>query len=127
MKKLRVTVAGKVYEVIVEILEDDEHALSHPVKHDVPSSVHELTGAQTPPVVAPVSKEPGNVVSPLAGRVVTISVQTGQTVKEGDQLLVLEAMKMNNYIYAPRSGRVSAIFVKADDAVEEGQALVTLV
>lgn len=125
MKKLRVTVAGKVYEVIVEILEDDEHALPHPVKHDVPS-VHEVTGALTPPVVAPVSKEPGNVISPLAGRVVTISVQTGQTVKEGDQLLVLEAMKMNNYIYAPRSGRVSAIFVKADDAVEEGQTLLTL-
>ncbi len=127
MKKLRVTVAGKVYEVIVEILEDDEHAPPHPVKRDVPSSVHEATGDLAPPVVVPVSKEPGNVVSPLAGRVVTISVQTGQTVKEGDQLLVLEAMKMNNYIYAPRSGRVSAIFVKADDAVEEGQALVTLV
>lgn len=126
MKKLRVTVAGKVYEVIVEVLEEDEHEPSHPAKYATPSSIHELTVPAAPSLVSAVSKEPGNVASPLAGRVVSLSVQAGQTVKEGDQLMVLEAMKMNNYIYAPRSGKISAILVKTGDVVEDGQALFTL-
>ncbi len=126
MKKLRVTVAGKVYEVFVEVLEENEHGPSHPAKHTTPSSIHELTVPATPSLVSAVSKEPGNVVSPLAGRVVAVSVQAGQTVKERDQLMVLEAMKMNNYLYAPRSGKISAILVNAGDVVEEGQALFIL-
>lgn len=126
MKKLRVTVAGKVYEVLVEVLEDDSHGISHPAKQATPSSPHvPEVSAPTPPDHA-VSKEAGNVASPLPGRVVAVSVQVGQTVKEGDQLMILEAMKMNNYIYAPRSGRISAIHVGVGDIVEEGQSLLTL-
>ncbi|MBI2470245.1 MAG: biotin/lipoyl-binding protein [Planctomycetes bacterium] len=126
MKKLRVTVAGKVYEVIVEVLEEDEHGPAHTAKHTTASSIHELTAPAAPSLVHAVSKEPGNVASPLAGRVLAIPVQAGQTVREGDQLMVLEAMKMNNYIYAPRSGKISAILVRAGDVVEEGQALFTI-
>ncbi|MFO0794661.1 MAG: biotin/lipoyl-containing protein [Candidatus Brocadiaceae bacterium] len=126
MKKLRVTVAGKVYEVTVEVLEDDDRDTSHPARHTIPPSIHELTVPATSSLVHTVPREPGNVVSPLAGRVVAISVQAGQTVREGDPLIVLEAMKMNNYIYASRSGQVSAILVKVGDVVDEGQTLFTI-
>ncbi len=126
MKKLKITVAGKVYEVTVEVLEDDGHEVRHPVRQSAPMPAHE---AAILPHTAPgleVPKEAGNVTCPMAGRVVAVSVQVGQTVKEGEQLMVLEAMKMNNYIYAPHDGKISAVFVRVGDAVEEGQLLVTL-
>ncbi|MGQ3686244.1 MAG: biotin/lipoyl-containing protein [Candidatus Loosdrechtia sp.] len=127
MKKLRVTVNGKVYDVIVEVLEENGKEVSHAIRHTAPSPAH---GTFTPvPPSSPshaVPKGPGNIESPFAGRVISISVQAGQTVTEGEQLMLLEAMKMNNYIYAPRSGRISAIHVKPGDAVEEGQLLLTL-
>ena len=68
----------------------------------------------------------GSVPSPLAGKVVSISVNVGDSVKEGDTVIVLEAMKMNTLVTAPATGTVSAILVKPGDAVEEGQALVTI-
>ncbi len=122
MKKLRVTVAGKVYDVTVEILEEEgqEAARPPPPKQTAPSSVQELA---VPVTISPVHAGHKEIKSPLSGRVVTISVQVGQTVKEGDQLMILEAMKMNNYIYAPHGGRISAIPVNVGDAVEEGQPL----
>ncbi len=50
----------------------------------------------------------------------------GDPVKEGDQLLTLEAMKMNTFIFADRNGKVAAILAKEGDSVEEGQALVRI-
>jgi biotin carboxyl carrier protein len=66
------------------------------------------------------------VPSPLAGKVVSIDVQPGQPVEAGAQLLTLEAMKMNTYVFAPAAGTVEEILVAAGDAVNEGQALVRL-
>lgn len=123
MKKLRVTVAGKVYDVTVEILEEEGQGTAHPSKQIAPSSVQEPA---VPVTISPVHAGHKEMKSPLSGRVVTISVQVGQTVKEGDQLMILEAMKMNNYIYAPHGGRISAIPVNVGDAVEEGQPLFIL-
>ncbi len=120
MKKLRVTVAGKVYDVTVEILEEEEQETARPSKQATPSSAQEPV---VPVTISPVHAGHKEMKSPLSGRVVTISAQVGQTVKEGDQLMILEAMKMNNYIYAPHEGRISAIPVNVGDAVEEGQPL----
>ena len=123
MKKLRVTVAGKVYDVTVEILEEEGQETARPCKQMVPSSAQEPA---VPVTISPVHAGHKEIKSPLSGRVVTISVQVEQTVKEGDQLMILEAMKMNNYIYAPHGGRISAIPVNVGDAVEEGQPLFIL-
>lgn len=120
MKKLRVTVAGKVYDVTVEILEDGGQGTARPSPKIAPSSAQESSVSVT---ISPVHAGHKEMKSPLSGRVVTISVQVGQTVKEGDPLMILEAMKMNNYIYAPHEGRISAIPVNVGDAVEEGQPL----
>lgn len=129
MKKLRITVDGKTFDVTVEMLDAPATA---PVA--VPAPVATVASASvSAPVAAPAPARPaaaaapaGAVPSPLAGKVVSIDVKVGQAVAEGAQLLTLEAMKMNTFVYAPKAGTVSAVHVNAGDAVEEGAALVTL-
>ncbi len=116
MKRLKVTVEGKAYQVTVEPLAEGEAA---PTTIAPPPNAP--AAAQTPPTTGGTS-----VPSPLAGKVVTIDVATGQNVAEGDQLMVLEAMKMNTYIYAPQAGNIANILVSEGDTVEEGQALVSM-
>ena len=72
---------------------------------------------------APAAAGAGDVPSPLAGKVVSLDVAPGTAVKAGDQILTLEAMKMNTIIYAPASGTLTAFCVSAGDTVQEGQAL----
>ena len=100
MKKLRITVDGKVFDVSVELL-------------DQVSST----------TAAPAAAGAGDVPSPLAGKVVSLDVAAGTPVKAGDQILTLEAMKMNTIIYAPASGTLTAFCVNPGDTVQEGQAL----
>jgi biotin carboxyl carrier protein len=66
------------------------------------------------------------VTSPLAGRVVSVDCQIGQKVASGAQLVTVEAMKMNTFVYAQVDGTVATIVVNPGDAVDEGQVLVTL-
>lgn len=124
MKKLRITVEGKVYEVTVEILGEKGHETMVPATGTPKSSDHKITplpSQEQSPV-----KEQGTVTSPMAGRVVSVFVQLGQRVKEGDQLMILEAMKMNNHVYAPTDGTIHTLYVKIGDAVEEGQPLLNI-
>ena len=127
-KNLRVTVDGKQYEVVVEM--DDEPAAAPaaaPVAPLAPVSVAPI--APSSPVAsasAAAAAGPGDVPSPLAGRVTAVNVQAGQEVKEGDHLVTLEAMKMNTFVMAPRAGKVKEVKAAVGTAVEEGQALVTL-
>jgi biotin carboxyl carrier protein len=129
MKKLRVTIEGKAYEVLVEILDQDSAAAAAPAAAPVsPIASAPLTAA---PFVAAAPKaasaaDAGAVVSPLAGKIVSIDVKVGQTVEEGKQVATIEAMKMNTYIYAPKAGRVAEVLANAGDAVEEGAVLLRL-
>ena len=108
MKKLRITVDGKVFDVSVELLDQ----------------VSSTTAAPAPaPAPAPAAAGAGDVPSPLAGKVVSLDVAAGASVKAGDQILTLEAMKMNTIIYAPASGTLTAFCVNPGDTVQEGQAL----
>ena len=127
MKKLRVTVDGKTFEVSVEMLDAPVAAVpvySAPVITS--ASVSAPVAAARPVAAAPAAGGAGSVPSPLSGKVVSVDVQVGQAVTEGTQLVTLEAMKMNTFVYAPKAGKVSAISVNAGDGVEEGATLVTL-
>ena len=64
--------------------------------------------------------------SPLAGKVWTISVKEGDSVEEDDEVMVLEAMKMETPIYSSADGTVKQIKVKEGDAVEEDDVLVVI-
>lgn len=120
MKHLRVTVLGKVYEVTVEMLDGGQRSAA---AAQVPLSPAPASAAS---VTAVSTGAPGEVLSPLAGKVVTVQVTKGQAVKQGDQLVVLEAMKMNTYIYAPQDGTVAEILVNVGDAVAEGQPVLRI-
>ena len=124
MKKLRVTVEGKVYEVLVEIL--DEGTQTAPPMPVAPATVAPVAPA-APVSTAPKNPAaPGDVVSPLAGKLVSIDVKLGDTVAEGAQVATIEAMKMNTYMYAPKAGKVTATLVTPGDGVEEGTVVLRI-
>ena len=67
----------------------------------------------------------GRVDAPMPGLILEVSVQVGQEVNEGEPLLILEAMKMENVITSPRAGTIKSIEIKKGDAVEKKQLLIT--
>lgn len=126
MKKLRITVDGKVFDVQVEDL--DEANTGAAAGRPPVTLGASAAPVSAPPVSSPARSggAPGDVVSPLAGRVVSVDCKVGDKVEAGAQLVTIEAMKMNTFVNAGAAGTVSAVHVTAGDAVEEGQALVTV-
>ena len=109
MKKYRVTVNGTAYEIELE----------------------ELTGAApvsapAPAAAAPVAAAPAGgeqVTSPMPGTILDVKVSQGASVKKGDVLMILEAMKMENEIMCPCDGKVASIHASKGTAVESGTLL----
>lgn len=66
-----------------------------------------------------------SLCSPLPGTIVGINAKVGQEVKEGDSLIILEAMKMDNNLTAEHDGKVKAILVEEGEVVKENTPLVT--
>ena len=130
MKNLRITVDGKAFDVTVEILGQDSCSRPAPAARPAASvasaSVAAPVAPAAAPTPAPVAAGAGDVPSPLAGKVVSLDAKVGQAVKTGDQILTLEAMKMNTLIFAPCDGTVTAFHVNPGDGVQEGQVLCTL-
>jgi biotin carboxyl carrier protein len=123
MKRLKITVDGVPYDVTVEEVEDaatPRPAATAPAV--APAPPHP---AQTPSPV-PAGTAPGQVASPLAGKVLEVLVSVGAAVNAGDAVLRLEAMKMESMVVAPSSGTVKSVDVGAGDSVQEGQVLVTI-
>lgn len=73
-----------------------------------------------------VSAQPGIIASPMQAVVTRINVAEGQQIAKGDLLVVLESMKMENYVYAPTAGTVTKVLVGPSDGVEAGETLVTM-
>jgi biotin carboxyl carrier protein len=71
-------------------------------------------------------KKVNTVKAPMPGLVIDVAVSEGQELKEGERLLILEAMKMENSILMPNDGQVKRVLVKPGQAVEKGQVLVEL-
>ncbi len=70
------------------------------------------------------AKQVNSIQSPMPGLILEINVQQGQEVKQGDNLLILEAMKMENNLTSPRDGVIKTIQVKKGDTVEKGLLLI---
>ena len=135
-----VKVNGKEYDVEVEKLGGPYQSLTRttayvqgvpvavapqPVSAPAPAPV-----APTPvaaPAPAPVSSGSGaDVTSPMPGKVFKLVAKPGDSVSEGQVIMILEAMKMENEIVAPQAGVVDAILVKEGDMVETETVLATL-
>jgi glutaconyl-CoA/methylmalonyl-CoA decarboxylase subunit gamma len=130
IKRLRVTVDGHSYDVTVEVPDETNSPAAAPATPIAAPTPPPAAAPTAPAPAAPVapapssgSTGPGEVPSPLAGRVTAVVVTVGQEVKEGDHLVTLEAMKMNTFVFAPKSGKVAEIKTAVGSAVEEGQSL----
>lgn len=126
IKKLRVTVDGKSYEVTVEMADEAGSPAAPAPPVMAPSAPPPPVASAPPPAAPKVTGGPGAVTSPLAGRVIAIQAAPGQSVKAGEQLLTIEAMKMNTAVNAPRDGKVAEILTTVGSAVDEGQVLLRL-
>lgn len=119
MKNYNVTVNGTAYNVTVE---------------EGTSSAQSVQTSAPAPAPAPVASKPAapasagsvNVDAPMPGNILDIKVSNGASVKAGDVLLILEAMKMENDIVAPQDGTIASINVNKGDTVDAGQTLVTM-
>ena len=124
MKKYNIKVNGKSYEVEVdEIGGTNSTPVSAPVITKVDAPVSKPKVVDTPVVSAPVS---GAINAPMPGTVLDIKVKEGQSVKAGDILIILEAMKMENEIVAPSDGVVNKIHTDKGATVSTGDPIISL-
>lgn len=127
MKKFNITVNGVSYEVEVEEIKDGVVAAPRAAAPaPKPAAPAPKPAAPAPKPAAAVPAGAVTVEAPLPGNVWKIMVKEGQEVKEGDVLIILEAMKMENEIYAPSSGTVASIHVTEGASVNGGDVLVSL-
>lgn len=132
MKKLRVTVNGRMYDVVVEVLEDDEQHVPGATTLGPGTAAPERLAppaarapAPSPAALANVkAKNPDAVLAPIAGTVQKVYVSAGTKIEEKAPLVLLDAMKMDTYIYAPKTGTIAEVKVNSGDTVQVGDLLV---
>ncbi len=123
MKNYRITVNGTAYDVAVE----ETSAGAAPVAA-APAPKAAAPKAAAPAAAPAASGAQGSVVvaAPMPGKILSVKSQAGASVKKGEVILILEAMKMENEIVAPQDGTVASINVATGDSVEAGDTLATL-
>ena len=121
MKNYTITVNGTAYNVTVE-----EGTSTAPVQQAPVSAPAPAPQAATAKPVASASAGSVKVDAPRPGNILDIKVSNGASVKAGDVLVILEAMKMENDIVAPQDGTVASVNVNKGDTVEAGQTIITL-
>jgi len=128
MKKFNITVNGATYQVEVE--EVKEIKVTAPAAKAAPAPVAAPKVAAPAAAAAPAPAEVGAgdtaINSPMPGKIIKVVATAGQTVKKGDVLMILEAMKMQNEIVAPVAGVVKSINAAADQSVKTNQILAVI-
>ena len=128
--KYKVTLKGKTYEVEVdqgEAMILDEYEAYAPAPAAAPVAAAAPAAAPAAPApAAPVAVAGEQVVSPMPGTMVKINVAAGKTVKSGEVLAVLEAMKMENEIMAPHDATVVQVLVDVGAKVDTGTPIIVL-
>jgi biotin carboxyl carrier protein len=135
-RKFKVTVNGKTFVVEVEEVSGPTTPTEAPPETETPRAREEgvpepAERVTPPPRVVPqerVTAPPrsGEVRAPMPGVIVSTAVAEGDEVEQGEPLLVLEAMKMENEIQAPRDGVVAELRVSEGDRVDSGDTLVVI-
>lgn len=124
MKNYRITVNGTSYDVSVEELSGGAAPVAAPVAA--------APVAAPAPAAAPAAPAPAGgagsvkVSSPMPGKILAVKANVGDSVKKGQVILILEAMKMENEVVAPEDGTIASIDVTVGASVESGDTLATL-
>ncbi len=105
MKKYRVNVNNTLYEIEIEQINESDIT----------------TSSVKPTTSTPIEGE--KISSPMPGTILNINVNAGDVVKEGQILMILEALKMENEIMAPRDGKIASVHVAKGASVESGTLL----
>ena len=113
MKKYRVTVNGTVYEIELEELTG--------AAPSAPAAPAAAAPAAPAPAAAPTGGK--QVTSPMPGTILAVNVAVGDTVKRGQVLMILEAMKMENEIMCPCDGKIASVNTSKGSSVESGTLL----
>lgn len=125
MKNYTITVNGNVYDVTVE---ENGTGAAAPVVQAAPKAA----APKAAPKAAPAKEEPAKgagaieVKAGAAGKVFKIEAGVGTSVKKGDAVVIIEAMKMEIPVVAPEDGTVASVEVAVGDAIESGAVLATL-
>lgn len=123
MKNYTITVNGTPYNVTVE---EGTSSAPAPVAA-APAPAAAATPAPQPKAApAPQSAGGISVDAPMPGNILDVKTSVGASVKAGEVLVILEAMKMENEIVAPQDGTVASVNVNKGDTVDAGQTIVTL-
>lgn len=144
MKKYNLTINGNAYSVVIEDATDNHltaevNGVSHTINIESIENLALLAlEAKDPSQRLPDSPRPskkfssksapasggdGEITTPIPGQIMSIHVNKGDSVRKGQKLLILEAMKLENIISATTDGTVENILVKEGEVVNQGQAL----
>ncbi|MGE7367288.1 biotin/lipoyl-containing protein [Desemzia incerta] len=118
MKHYEITVNGQVYQVTVEEVDAAASTSNH---QQIPEKTQ-----QKPPLQQSIVSEKATVVAPMPGTILRVLVNEGQTIKAGEVLCILEAMKMENEIVAPTDGVIASLKIGANQKVDSGDSLVVI-
>jgi len=123
MKYYNITVNGVAYSVSVE----ETAAGAAPVAAAPAAPKAPAAPAAAPKAAAPAAAAGAvSVKAPMPGNILDVKVAAGASVKAGDVLVILEAMKMENEIVAPQDGTVASVNVHKGDTVNSGDVLVSM-
>ncbi len=117
MKKYNVTVNGTAYEITLDVVDAAD------VKTTETPAAAPVTAPTPAPAPAVATAGGETVSSPMPGTILSVNVQNGASVKKGDVLMILEAMKMENEIIAPCDGTIASVNVQNGASVETGATL----
>ena len=129
MKKFQITFKGQVYELDVEEISSSapSPAAINTVSVPTTAPVATVTPVKAAsPKATPAPAGAKTVAAPMPGKIFKVNVQKGDSVKRGDVICILEAMKMENEIMASQDGKIMDISVVVGQTVSTGDALVTI-
>ena len=130
--KYKVTVDGTAYTVEVEELGSGapiavaQAAVAPIAAASVVSAPTPTAATHAPAPATPVAEGATTIEAPMPGKILDVKVAVGASVKSGDLVIMLEAMKMENEIYATSSGAVKEVRVRSGDSVNTGDVLIVI-